>query len=124
MKRKYWTKIFAAAFILCLLCMLTGCNWNRKYPKEGIWYCKEHQIQISYEPPEYESYVMVENEKVRCEVTRERRDTRMYLFCIEENNAYFEYREEVFSGELIYLDDEKFILRGDDGTKYVFVRQG
>jgi hypothetical protein len=66
---------------------------------------------------------MVENEKVRCEVTRERRDTRMYLFCIEENNAYFEYREEVFSGELIYLDDEKFILRGDDGTRYVFVRQ-
>lgn len=121
--KKHLTVLLLFSLVLSMLWMFSSCNRNRKYPTEGVWYCEEYQIQISYEPPEYESYVMVENEKVRCEVTRERRDTRMYLFCIEENNAYFEYREEVFSGELIYLDDEKFILRGDDGTRYVFVRQ-
>ena len=121
--KKHLTILLLFSLVLSMLWMFSSRNRNRKYPTEGVWYCKEHQIQISYEPPEYECYVTVDGEQVKCEGARKKGKSKLILRCAETDSPHFDYKEKVFVGDMVSSNDEKFILRGDDGTRYVFVRR-
>ena len=115
--------------LLVLSSMLTAClpvpaalffpiNWM---PEEGVWYCDELQLQLSFEE-EVESCVIVDENQKKCMLVNEQYSKILSVYCFKDENEFFDEAEMVFSGERVSLTDEEFVLRTEDGEKYVFVR--
>ena len=64
-------KRYVVFVLLIILLSLTSCVTIRYEPQEGVWYCEELQMQLSYEQ-DTESFVTEGNRKIRvyCETDR------------------------------------------------------
>ena len=114
--------------LLVLVGMLTGCmripnmlipiEWM---PEDGVWYCDELQLQLSFEK-DVNSCILVDEEWKKCELMNEQYARTLYVYCFKDEKELIDEADLVFTGVWAGLDDEELVLRTEDGEKYVFVR--
>lgn len=120
-KRKYLAIVLLISLVLSMMWMFSGCNRNRKYPTEGVWYCEEYQIQLSFEGT-YKNYFTINGKQIECVWNVERGSDWLSLWCMEEDNSDVDYYQTVFLCRFISLTEDELVVRDEAGTRYVFVR--
>lgn len=91
-------------------------------PQEGVWYCKELNLTLSFERETSSTY-FVDGNIVLCQYENERWTNDIYVTCKKSNNSTFEVGDKVFSGTCVELSDQVLIIREDiSREKYVFIR--
>jgi len=121
-------KFMFVGILLVLVGALTAClpvpislipiNWM---PEDGVWYCEELQIQLSFEE-DVDSYVIVNGERKKCSWCNEQYSRILWVDFDEDDDGYLD--DFYFSGERVSLDDgdDEFVLRTEEGEEFVFVR--
>lgn len=85
------------------------------YPKEGVWYCEELQMQISFDDSEL-SYYIENGKKIRCGWHCKPYEYGiMYIYPKEDGANSFQFQRST---------SDYFVVKDlDTGIKYKFVRQ-
>ena len=110
--------ILLVAGIILILC--AGAN-DPNIPKEGIWFCEELQMQISFEPNQ-RSFKLVGEHKITCSWRHDKNSRYISIVCLEEKNAMYTFGDVVFCGEYVALDKQQYVLSDDTGKTYTFLR--
>lgn len=117
-------KNILSIFIVFLFFAMTACNvfpsgtvtlWR---PVEGVWYCDDLQIQISYDR-EYETYAIVNGAKVICVAENDAGSISTSVICQELGHEKYDLGDAIFWGEYVELTDSVFILK-DVHTKELY----
>ena len=110
-------------FLCCLmLCSISGCTVAQYEPEEGIWFCEELQIQLSYER-HTQTFAIRDGEKIICACGSDRGVPYLSVSCQETNNPNYSLAEEIFYAKIVSLDQEKMVVREENSeTKYTFYR--
>ena len=102
-------------------------------PSDGVWYCKELQIQLCFIPIEYPSdltleeyethtYVMAEEGCVMCGIRIPVRGS-IELSVFAQDSEYAEFLGNTFfHGLCMDVTDDCYTIRGDDGIEYQFLK--
>lgn len=147
MKKTLYTKqiviVVIAAVILAFICFLPKIflwavspdpDLDGLTPEDGLWYCKELQLQLSFIPQDYStddtlegyetySYMMTDLGCVMCSFSLPARSRNMLV--LAQDDAYVEMLAEVlFRGQYISADGQCLVIRGEDGADYRFLRLG
>lgn len=109
-------------FIL-LITVLVGCRPDQYEPEEGIWFCEELQIQLSYE--QYtNSFAIINGEKILASCGSDRGVPYLYVSCKETENPRHRLGEEIFTAKIISLSETEFVVYDEESLqRYVFIRQ-
>ena len=91
-------------------------------PEDGIWYCEELDMQLSFSISD-DSYIVIDGEKVICSV-RNNRGSKVFSLLIQESGVpNYKLGDAVFRGEHVSLTEEAFTVKDlDSGKQYVFIR--
>ena len=91
-------------------------------PNEGVWYCDELKIQLSFTLDE-ETYAIINGEKVIC-VWGNNPGTSYLSVHVQENGLEdYALGETIFFGKCSELiDTELIIIDNDTGIPYSFIR--
>ena len=102
--------------------LCTGCVPTQYEPQEGVWYCEELQIQLSYKS-DAPCFVIENDEKIVCGCGSDRGVNYIQVLCQETDNPYYYLGEMVFCAEIISLNDVELIVY-DESTQeqYAFYR--
>ena len=101
---------------------MTSCTTAEFYPEDGQWYCKELQIQLSFDDLGA-CYYRVGEEVIACACGSDPGSRWLSVGCQETDSAYFELGEEVFGAEFVSLDGEKLVVFDPKTeTEYIFYR--
>jgi len=147
MRKKLYIKqiviVVVASVILACICFLpkiflwavsSDPDPDSLAPEDGLWYCKELQLQLSFIPQDYStddtlegyetySYMMTDEGCVMCSFSLPARSRNMRV--LAQDNAYVEIlAKELFRGQYISADDQCLVVRGEDGADYRFLRLG
>lgn len=110
--------VFFVLFIVFTVAMF----WEDPYvPKEGVWYCEELQIQISFEENN-DTYVTEDGNQIMCTWSHDRNSKHFEVWCIDFNTHFYEYDDVVFSGTFVKLTNDQYILEDEAGKEYIFLR--
>jgi len=113
----------ARIVLICVSFLLVSCLsscYTEWMPTEGIWYCQELQMQISFE--ENESFVVIDNQKVACACLNDR-GSAWFFVLIQGKNDRYPVGTEVFSAKHVQLSKNEFIVSEEHtGQQYVFTR--
>lgn len=138
MNKKRLLLIIAIAIILTVIiipAVLYACWWGSGLlhfgfygnitiwvPEEGIWYCEELDMQLSFSSSD-DSYIVIDGEKVICSV-RNNRGSKTFSLLIQESGVpNYKLGDAVFRGEHVSLTEEAFTVKDRDSRKqYVFIR--
>lgn len=112
-------KCFLLTWVLVGCLLLSACNRETIVPDNGIWYCEDLHLKLSFEP-NYGSNLLIQEERIRCVVEHDRNSKYIIVLC-QEMNASYDIGECIFSGEIIGLDDSEFVV-SSSGTEFTFVR--
>ncbi|MBQ7344630.1 MAG: hypothetical protein IJW45_01025 [Oscillospiraceae bacterium] len=105
---------------LTLVIVLMITSDDERFPTEGVWYCEENGMQLSFEE-DVDSYVTKDGEQVPCSIGIERGSRSIFVDIQDEESGLFEV--PFFEGQQVALSPSILAIRGEDGTYYVFVRQ-
>lgn len=108
-------------YILVLVVLFVAMtHYTQWMPTDGVWYCKELQIQIPFENSE-ECFAIIDDKKVTCTWGNNRGSKVISVLCQETNMDGIALGEAVFVGEYVYLDENCLILRErSTGIEYTF----
>lgn len=88
-------------------------------PKEGLWYCEEMEMYLSFSD-EYKSTVVIDGETRNCTWGSEIGCSDIYITCLDENGVL---GESLLWGEYVSLTEELYQIRNHEtGEIYDFVR--
>ena len=91
-------------------------------PEDGIWYCEELDMQLSFSISD-DSYIVIDGEKVICSVRNNRGSETFSLLIQESGVPNYKLGDAVFHGEHVSLTEEAFTVKDlDSGKQYVFIR--
>lgn len=95
-------------------------------PSDGLWYCRELQMQLSFIPNSSEehethTYVITEEGCVMCGIWLPIRRTDMSVDAQDFDHMDI-LGKKLFRGVCVSVDDDCYIIRGDDGVDYQFYR--
>ena len=112
-----------AGAILLILAVLISvfCFPARSLPEEGEWYCSELDMNLSFSI-HGKTLLSQNGEKVLCSRAVDRGSTQIDIMCDERNNQNFAFGETVFSGEILKLRKNLFIIQSSNGVAYTFRR--
>lgn len=90
-------------------------------PEDGVWYCEELQMQLSFEKGQ-KSYVVLDGRVIPCACENNRGSKDVLVFC-QVNGSEYVIGDLIFSGRYVDLSDDTFVLK-DRKTQqiYTFVR--
>ena len=110
------------AILLIITVFLVVCSSPEQcFPENGDWYCYALEMQISFDQAG-ETFLMWNEEKVICEANVDRQSARFYIECQEANSAHFTLGELVFTGDMVRLEDNYFVLQTDTEEEFTFIR--
>ena len=91
-------------------------------PNEGVWYCDELKIQLSFTLDE-ETYAIINGEKVIC-VWGNNTGSSYFSVIVQENGVEgYQIGESFFLGKYKTLTDSELVLEDrESGILYSFVR--
>lgn len=114
----------ALLFMILFSVWCVGCVPDQYEPEEGIWYCDELQIQLSYES-DAECFVIKDGEKIRCACGSDRGVNHIEVSCQHENHPDYRLAELIFSAEIISLNESELLVYDEQTDRqYVFLRIG
>ena len=93
----------------------------RSLPEEGEWYCSELDMNLSFSI-HGKTLLSHNGEKVLCSRAVDRGSTWIDIICDETGNPNFAFGEAVFSGEILKLKNNLFIIQSSNGVEYTFRR--
>lgn len=115
-------RILVMIIILQIVTLCAGCVPDQYEPEEGVWYCDELQIQLSYEA-HTQSYIIQNDEKILCACGSDRGVKYIQVFCQERNHPDYELGELIFLAEIISLDEMQLIVYDEQTEKqYIFYK--
>lgn len=103
------------------------------FPSEGVWYCEELQIQLSFNEPTgtfpfeepYDCYFMVDGIKTASQWRVDKGSNIIAVTCQDLDCKDCELGESVFTGVFVSSDQNTLCLREYEGTaEYTFERIG
>ena len=113
-------KIINLVICVMLLLCLTAC-YKEWIPSEGVWYCEDLQMQVSF--PDKTCIYTYNGEKVTCVFLN---DYGSKWFCVISQATDVKelpVGSELFSAELTELSECGFIVREEkSGIEYIFTR--
>ena len=123
MKRLDWLKLTLLVLLfLVLILSIVSCEPAAYFPEEGIWYCRELQIQISGDRP-VDCWIISEGEKIQCTWGSDRGSKWMSVGCQDPKTERYHMGEVVFGGEFVSLDDNALmILEPVSNKEHTFIR--
>ena len=90
-------------------------------PDEGIWYCEELKIQLSFEDDS--SYTVVNGRSISCTWGNDRGSDVIMVLCQEPNIEEYRLGDTVFWGHYVHLTDDEYIVSdGTTSVEYTFER--
>lgn len=90
-------------------------------PDEGIWYCEELKMQLSFEDDS--SYAVVNGEAISCIWENDRGSDVIGILCQDQNVEAHGLGDTIFWGYQLELTDDKYIVcDGVTGIAYTFTR--
>ena len=108
--------------LLSLLLLTASCTPDSFEPEEGVWYCPELNIQLSYESG-IPSYIVVEGETVICACGSDRGVDRILLYCQQQGHPQYHMGQLLFSAQVLELTREELTVSVDSpDNRYVFRR--
>lgn len=110
--------------IICsiLLPFLSACSPDQYEPTEGVWYCEELNIQLSYESDEI-TYMVIDGELVVCACGSDKGVDRILLCCQQEGHRDFYLGELLFEAQIIALRESELLVYVDTlDTQFSFER--
>ena len=112
-----------AGAILLILAVLISlfCFPARSLPEEGEWYCPELDLKLSFSI-HGKTLLSHNGEEVLCIRAVEHGSTWIDIICDETGNPNFAFGEAVFSGEILKLKNNLFIIQSSNGVEYTFRR--
>ena len=112
-----------AGAILLILAVLISvfCFPARSLPEEGEWYCSELDMNLSFSI-HCKTLLSHNGEEVLCIRAVEHGSTWIDIICDETGNPNFAFGEAVFSGEILKLKNNLFIIQSSNGVEYTFRR--
>jgi len=114
------TSRIALICVLFFLVSCLSCCYTEWMPTEGIWYCEELQLQISFDRSE--SYIVIDGQKIACDCLNDR-GSAWFCVLIQEKNDLYPVGKEVFSARYVQLSEYEFIVSEEHtGKQYVFVK--
>lgn len=94
----------------------------RYEPEDGIWYCAELQIQLSYEQ-DVEGFIVKNGEKILTTCGSDQGVKKVFVLCSQEKHPDYPWGELMFSAEIISLDEESLVVYDEQTDKsYIFMR--
>ena len=114
--------------ICCLIMLLPACNTSNHVPIDGMWYCEELKLQLSFENV-YDSFLIVDGKKIPCSYSNEHGTGIIDVSFLDDSFHAFDYDQIFFTGRCDYWDEEKMIVTewldtegNKKGNQYTFVR--
>ena len=80
------------------------------YPSTGIWYCKELQLQLSFDESE-QSFIVINEEKILCDHYSERNSRTRYVDCMESESSLYELGQTILCVDSMYINQNEFVVR-------------
>lgn len=115
-------KILVVCTAIILSIFLLSCTPAQFFPKEGIWYCSELEMQLDFQD-ETSCFLIYEREKVICALGYERGSSWLSVGCQDPNTTHFMLGEEVFGAEFVSLESDRLVLlEAKTGTEYCFLK--
>ena len=112
----------AGAILLILAVLISVFGFPaRSLPEEGEWYCSELDMNLSFSI-HGKTLLSQNGEKVLCSRAVDRGSTWIDIICDETGNPNFAFGEAVFSGEILKLKNNLFIIQSSNGVEYTFRR--
>lgn len=91
-------------------------------PEDGVWYCEELQMQLSFEKGQ-RSYVVLDGTNIVCACENARGSKDILVLCQQNNVRGYEIGDLIFGGRYVDMSDDTFVLRDKESQKiYTFVR--
>lgn len=97
------------------------CFPARSLPEEGEWYCEDLNMKLSFSINR-NTLLSHNGEEVLCIRAVEHGSTWIDIICDEIGNPNFAFGEAVFSGEILKLKNNLFIIQSSNGVEYTFRR--
>lgn len=96
---------------------------SREYtPEDGVWYCSELEMQLSFSK-KYHSTVVMGEEKLQCSWINDKGSDDIYVVCQEIDNQFYDLGELLFWLEYVSMDEETYEVKNHDtGETYVFIK--
>lgn len=115
--------LLAVALLITMPILFFACAEPAQVvPESGIWFCEELQITVDFGTGDC-SALMGEN-IVHCELGNHRGSKYFSVVIADVSSEEFEIGETVFSGECIYYDAERMVVKdGKTGTEYTFYKK-
>ena len=109
------------AIALCtIFCM--GCTPDQYEPLNGVWYCEDLQMQLSYDVGK-ESYVIIAGEKIAIACGSDSGVSRLCVSNQQRNHPEYHMGETIFEAEIISLNATKFVVYDMQAQReFVFYR--
>ena len=98
----------------------TSCPNKEWFPTTGKWYCEELGALISFDD-HLESYFTVDGVQYPCAWGNNRGST-VCRIVLRSEEGYAVSDEEFFRGELVYIDDERFVVENINKDEFTFVK--
>lgn len=91
-------------------------------PEEGVWYCDDLGIQLSFSRGD-ETYAIIDGRKVQCACINDRGAADFSVLVQQRDVLNYDIGESVFWGKYISLSENEFVVEDcRTGARYVFIR--
>lgn len=109
------------AVTLCIaFCM--GCTPDQYEPENGVWYCEDLQIQLSYDIGK-ECYAIIDGEKIKTACGSDRGVNRLCVSNQQKGHPKYYMGETIFVAEIISLNETEFVVYDEQAQReFVFYR--
>lgn len=124
-----WFRLILIVLSLCIILfyilpflMIAFCEPVDYFPQDGIWYCEELQMQVSFADDD-KTFAYVNGEKIYCTWGYDRGSTWLGLHCRNYYSKAFQVGDVVFDGEYVSLNDKALVLYDQEINRdYTFLR--
>lgn len=120
----FWIGILLSAIIFIFAWLLMWCFPDQYAPEDGVWYCKELLLQLSYEPGST-CFVVEDGQAIVCACGSDRGSKWIYVFCQDAEQSKYHMGELLFSMQIVSLNDTELVVVEENANhEYVFRRIG
>ena len=108
-------RIFVIILLILILC--AGCVPDQYEPEEGVWFCKELQMQLSYEKG-IQSFLVENGEKIICSCGSDRGVQYLFVTNYDMSHPCYSFDEELFTARIISLSETEFLVYDEQAERY------
>ena len=113
-------QVLVLFMLFTVLC--AGCTAKQYEPEDGIWYCEELEMQLSYDK-DGQSYVVENGEKIICACGSDKGVPYLFVSIQEVHHSSYSLGEEIFCAKIISVSETEFVVYDENNERqYIFSR--